>query len=392
MDDFWNTIIAQAIMNRKQLHQIPEPCWREEKTATFLEENLNRLSIEFRRCAGTGLVATVAKNARGQHVALRCDMDGIGLRESNSFDYVSSVNDCMHGCGHDGHMATMLATLSWLKLHEKSLPGPVTAIFQPAEEGGYGAREMISDGVLEGVDSIFGWHNWPAIAFGKAACAPGAMMAANASFSIELLGSGGHSSQPECCRDPILASAAVTLALQQVVSRNILPQNAGVVSVTSIDGKSSETVIPDRVKLAGSVRMATRRDIKEVGEKITQISCLVAKGYGVQAKVVYNNRYPAVKNNSQASMQFVDCFETVLGHQWQCQDTLLPIMASEDFSYYLAEIPGSFALVGAGDGGKHSVPCHNSHYDFNDHLIGPMVRIFSQLSGAPDPLNPRNNR
>ncbi len=143
----------------------------------------------------------------------------------------------MHGCGHDGHMATMLPTAEWLKRHESALPGPVSFLFQPAEEGGFGARAMIADGALDGIDRIFGWHNWPTIPFGKAICPAGPVMAANAVFQIVLQGSGGHASQPELCRDPVFAAAAVTLGLQQIVSRRLPPQQAAVISLTSIDAE-----------------------------------------------------------------------------------------------------------------------------------------------------------
>lgn len=380
----WDMLIREAVADRRQLHRIPELCWQEEKTGAYIASRLERLGVSWRKCAGTGLLAHLAEKSRGEHVCLRCDMDGVPINEANTFEHASTRPNCMHGCGHDGHMATMLATLAWLKEQEPSLPGPVTFLFQPAEEGGHGAREMIADGALEGVDRIFGWHNWPAIDFGKAVCTPGPLMAANASFEVEVLGRGGHASQPELCRDPVLAASAITVALQQVVSRQMAPQRACVLSVTSIDGCSSETVIPEKVQLAGSVRAARTDDIAGIGRKITEISHSVAAGYGVEAVVRFENRYQAVINDAESSGQFGAALKKIFGSDWQCPVTEVPIMASEDFSYYLAEVSGAFSLVGAGDGRRFSVPCHNVQYEFNDLLIEPMVRVMSCLAGASD--------
>jgi len=287
----------------------------------------------------------------------------------------------MHGCGHDGHMATMLATAEWLKRHESDLPGPVSFLFQPAEEGGYGAKKMIADGALEGVDCIFGWHNWPAIPFGKAVCPAGPLMVANAGFQIILQGSGGHASQPELCRDPVLAAAALTLALQQIVSRRLPPQQAAVVSVTSIDARSSATVIPEKAVLSGSVRLEDTGDLRMIGELISSTSHSIAAAYNVSAEVDFARRYLAVVNDPPQAASVQKIFSEVLGPDWLHKETRLPLMASEDFSYYLQQVPGAFAIAGAGDGGIFSVPCHNSRYIFNDRLIEQMALVMVRLAG-----------
>lgn len=381
----WNEIMAAAVVNRQKLHKIPEPCWKEKKTLAYLSQVLTESSVQWRPCSKTGLVANFAQDAAGPHVALRTDIDGLVMDEANDFQYKSIQNGCMHGCGHDGHMAVMLAIAEWLKVHEKKLPGPVRLLFQPAEEGGYGAREMIADGALEGVDKIFGWHNWPAIEFGKAVCPQGPVMASNASFSISVRGRGGHASQPEMCNDPILGAAAITLGLQQIVSRKLAPQQAAVVGVSSIDGRSEETVIPDRVELKGSIRMASTKGLEKIGGLIHDAACSIAQGYGVEAEVFFKQRYPAVVNNAREAAELRDCLAQVFGENYICEQTAVPLMASEDFSYYLQKVPGAFALVGAGDGGRFSIPCHNTNYDFNDKLIEPMVRVMSLAVGAPLP-------
>lgn len=377
----WHELIKTAVAIRRELHKIPEPCWQEVATSAVIGKRLDQLGVSWRRCAKTGIVAYVAQGQSGEHLALRADMDGLVLEEAGNAPWKSTVHGYMHGCGHDGHMATMLATVEWLKKHEAALPGPVSFLFQPAEEGGHGARAMIADGALEGVDKIFGWHNWPTIPFGRAVCPAGPVMAANASFKIVIKGSGGHASQPELCRDPVLAAAAVTIGLQQIVSRRLPPQQSAVVSVTSIDARSAETIIPDQAVLAGSVRMETTGDLQLIGELIESTSQSIATGYNVEAKVEFAPRYPAVVNDPTQAGIVQGILGEVFGDCWLHTETRVPLMASEDFSYYLEKVPGAFAIAGAGDGGLFTVPCHNSRYIFNDNLIEPMVRVMVRLAG-----------
>lgn len=377
----WGELIQTAIAIRREFHKIPEPCWKEVATSAAIGKMLDELNISWRPCAKTGIVAHIAQGQSGDHLALRTDIDGLVLQETADVPWKSTVPGCMHGCGHDGHIATMLATAEWLKKHEATLPGPVSFLFQPAEEGGYGAKGMIADGALEGVDRIFGWHNWPTIPFGRAVCPAGPVMAANASFQVVIKGSGGHASQPELCCDPVLAAAAITLGMQQIVSRRLPPQQAAVISVTSIDARSTETVIPDQAVLTGSVRVETTGDLQLISELIASTSQSIAAGYNVAAEVEFLPRYPAVVNDPTEAGRVQGILSEVLGTDWLHKETPVPLMASEDFSYYLEKVPGAFAIAGAGDGGLFSIPCHNSRYVFNDQLIEPMARVMVRLAG-----------
>jgi amidohydrolase len=184
MTTVWSDITGAAVRVRRALHRRPELTWNEVETAAAIRHELSRAGIQWRACADTGTVATLAGNAPGRHIALRGDMDALPIAETSGAEWTSEVHGCMHACGHDGHTATLLAAAWWLKQHESTLPGPVTLLFQPAEEGGHGAKKMIEDGAFDGVDAIFGWHNWPAIPFGKAVCPDGPVMAANGTFSI----------------------------------------------------------------------------------------------------------------------------------------------------------------------------------------------------------------
>jgi len=381
----WQALVSASADFRHDLHRHPELTWQEKDTAEIIRTSLARLDIDYRICAGTGTVATLAAGAKGRHVGLRADIDALPINESTGLDYSSSSSGCMHACGHDGHAAALMSTAAWLKRHEAELPGPVTLLFQPAEEGGHGARKMIEDGALDGLDCIFGWHNWPAIPFGKAVCPDGAVMAGNGTFRVTLKGAGGHASQPENTRDPVLAASAVTMALQQIISRRITPQNAAVVSVTSIEAPSGETVIPDSAKLAGSIRLANADDRPLIEGLIREITISQARAYGVEAEVEVFPRYDATVNHPAEAGRMREAIAADLGESWHFENIPVPIMASEDFSYYLKEIPGAFALIGADDGQGHHEPCHSPRYDFNDRLLPIVTRIYARLAGAPLP-------
>lgn len=383
--DFWRGCVDDAVRFRRALHQRPELAWQEQATAAQIRARLDALGIPWRTCADTGTVATLASDARGRHVALRADIDALPIREESGTAWASATDGCMHACGHDGHTATLAGAAAWLKAREHDLPGPVTLLFQPAEEGGHGAKRMIDDGALDGVDVIFGWHNWPAIPWGSAVCPDGVVMAGNGTFRIDVQGKGGHASQPEACRDPVLAAAAIVIALQQVVSRRLPAQEATVLSVTSIDAPSGLTVIPDRASLAGSFRLADISRQGMIGEQIREIAEATARAYGVDCDVLVSPRYQPTVNHAAEAAEFRAALQAEFGAHATAPDVPLPIMASEDFSYYLRERPGAFALIGADDGPGRDTPCHSPRYDFNDALIAPVARIYTRLAGASLP-------
>jgi len=391
MSDYWQESMAAARSLRRDLHRHPELGWHETRTAARVREELTALAIPWQACAGTGTLARLnASSNSAPHRALRADIDALPIQERSGTDWASTRAGCMHACGHDGHTATLLATARWLKHCENRLPGPVTLLFQPAEEGGHGARQMIEEGALEGVDEIYGWHNWPALAFGQMACPDGIVMCGNGTFSLTITGRGGHASQPELCRDPVLAASAITLALQQIVSRRLAPQQAAVVSVTSIDAPSSATIIPGEARIGGSIRVPDDTTRQQLNRLIVEISQQTAASYGVNCAVDLQPRYQATINHPGAAGRLRQC--------WQASQVptdatavepslLLPVMASEDFSYYLEKIPGAYALIGADDGNGHGVPIHSPEYDFNDRLIPTVSRLLARLVGAPTPCS-----
>jgi len=258
-------------------------------------------------------------------------------------------------------------------------------LFQPAEEGGHGAKRMIEEGALKGVDEIYGWHNWPAITYGEMVCPDGVVMCGNGTFTIHLTGTGGHASQPEMCNDPVLAAAAITLNLQQIVSRRCAPQSPVVVSVTNVQATSGPTVIPESATLSGSIRVPDKETKEKINEWIEQISIDTARTYAVACRVDIHPRYNATINHTQQATTARQAWSSEFGEQTLANNVALPIMASEDFSYYLEKIPGAFALIGADDGDNHHHPCHSPYYDFNDQLLEQVVRWYARLTGVSTP-------
>jgi len=377
----WKTTIDWATSLRRELHQAPELTWEEHATAARIRAELDAMGIAWKACANIGTIATLAPQAPGRCIALRADMDALPIVEVTGVEWISKVSGKMHACGHDGHTAVLLAVTRWLKQHESSLSGPVRLLFQPAEEGGHGARAMIEDGALEGVDWVFGWHNWPAIPYGQAACPDGAVMAANGAFTITLHGRGGHASQPESCRDPVLAAAALIQNIQQIIARRIAPQSSAVVSVTTMQAGSAVNVIPDTAQISGGVRASDTDDRTRIAEWLNEIAEATARTYGVEAEVEFRPGYGATVNHSPPAEHYRGALREVFGPAWQTNIVPIPIMASEDFSYYLQVVPGAFALIGAGEEADHCEPCHSPRYDFNDRLIDPVGRLLAQLVG-----------
>lgn len=376
-------IIAEARALRHRLHQHPELGWQEHHTAAAIRNVLSEHGIAWQACTETGTIATIAAEASGEMIALRADIDALPISEQSGKPWRSQIPDAMHACGHDGHSATLIACALWLKAQAAQLPQPVRLIFQPAEEGGHGAKAMIEAGALAGVSRIYGWHNWPAIPFGQAVCPDGAVMAGNGTFNITVHGKGGHASQPEQCADPVLAASAIVLNLQQIVARRLAPQHKVVVSVTGFDAASADTVIPAQAKLNGCIRLADTRQRAQVNTLISEIVQHSAASYGVRAEVVHHERYHATLNQPQVAADMRQALTQTLGKTWQSAQ-LLPIMASEDFSYYARAIPAAFALIGAGVG-TNDPACHSPFYDFNDDLIPLVTRLYCRLAGVAVP-------
>lgn len=373
-------MVTRARALRHELHRHPELMYQEERTAQVVRSELDRLGIAWRTCAGTGTIARLADGARGRHIGLRADLDALPLTELTGLPYASEHPGLMHACGHDGHTASLLAAAAWLKANETRLPGPVTLLFQPAEEGGHGAKRMVDDGALTDVDEVFGYHNWPPIPFGKAGCVPGTIFAANGEWQAVIQGRGGHASSPQHCIDPILAGAHFVTLAQQIVSRQVAPQDAAVVSVTCFHGGTADNIIPDSVELVGTVRAATTELRDDLARRVEQVLHAACAPSGARGTFTYRPCYPATINHTASALAAQDALRAVLGPEGLANDGL-PVMAAEDFGYYLTQRPGAFILLGAGKPGAVMEPCHSPRFDYNDDLIPVVVKVWSRLAG-----------
>jgi amidohydrolase len=343
---------------------------------------LDRLGIAWQACAGTGTVAHLGEGRIGRCVAFRADLDALPLTEHSGVAWASEHDGCMHACGHDGHTASLLAAAAYLKSREADLPGPVVLLFQPAEEGGHGASKMIADGALDGVDAVFGFHNWPPMPEGSAACPLGPVMAANAEWTVTITGKGGHASAPHDGIDPIVCGANFVSAVQQVVSRFTAPQESAVVTVTCFHAGTADNIIPDSAELIGTVRAGTteRRDaLAQRVEAVLHAACAPA---GATAHFDYRPCYPATVNHAAEAELARGAIRAEMGHD-ALTDVGMPLMAAEDFGAFLRERPGAFLLIGAGRPGQPVEGCHSPRFDFNDALIPVVMRLWARLAGVP---------
>lgn len=385
MSNDWQDTLEFARDFRHQLHAQPELSWQENNTTEAIRTELNRLDIRWRTCTKTGTVALINESGTPPAIALRGDIDALPIHETSGVAWASETEGCMHACGHDGHTAALIATARWLKLHEHELERQVILIFQPAEEGGHGAREMIKAGALEGVGEIYGWHNWPALPYGTMACPDDLVMCGNGTFTIEVHGRGGHASQPEACNDVVLASSAIIMALQQIVSRRLAPQTNAVISVTQIEAGTAPTVMSDKALISGSIRIPNENTRSLLNALITETAHHTAVAYGVECSITHKTRYQATINHPEQATNARATWAELYGDSAMQHGQPMPVMASEDFSYYLREIPGAFALIGSRDGIHDPHPCHSPRYDFNDRLIGEVCRWFCRLTGMRTP-------
>jgi len=355
---------------RRDLHAHPELGFEEQRTSAVVAEKLASWGIDVHRgLAGTGVVGTLAGREKSPHsIALRADMDALPLQETNDIPYASSTSGKMHACGHDGHVTMLLGAARYLA-QTRDFAGTVHFVFQPAEEGLGGGARMVEDGLFARFpcDAVYGLHNWPGLPLGTVGVRSGPMMAAADSFTIEVIGRGGHAALPHFTVDPVLTAAHIISGLQSLVSRATDPLEAAVVSVTSVQGGHAHNVIPERVRLLGTARSFSSavRDALEAG--IKRIARATAEASGAQAVVDYRRIFPPLVNASAQVATAASAAATVVGEASVNRD-YPPVMGSEDFAYMLEAKPGAYVFLGQAGGG-HSSMIHSPHYDFNDALL-----------------------
>ncbi len=369
--------IKDYIVNlRREFHKNPEPSWKEFKTSERIKNKLEKENIPYKSIAGTGIIATIGEN-KGKTVALRADIDALEIEELNDKEYKSLKKGLMHACGHDGHTAMLLGAAKILKKHEKELSGEVRLIFQPAEELGEGAKKIIEEGGLEGVDNIFGIHLWSGIPTGKFSIMPGEIMASADLFSIKIKGKGGHGSMPHQGVDAAVIGASIVLNLQTIVSREIDPLEPAVVSVGKLVSGTRYNIIAHEALLEGTVRTFNEDIRKSISEKIERISKGIAKTYRGEAEMEYIWGPPPVKNDEESVKFARKCAESLYGKD-SLYFSLKKMMGAEDFAYYLKKVPGVFIFVGSGNKEKGTdFPHHHPKFDIDEDalLLGTTLHI-----------------
>jgi amidohydrolase len=354
---------------RRDLHAHPEIMYELPRTAKTVAEKLKAFGCDevVPGLGRTGVVAVIRgkKRASGRVVGLRADMDALPIEEATGLPYASQTPGKMHACGHDGHTAMLLGAAKHL-CESRNFDGTAVMIFQPAEEGGAGAKAMIDDGLMErfSISEVYGLHNYPGIPLGQFAIRPGPLMAAADRLMIEVEGVGGHAARPHRAVDSVLVGAEIVSALQQIVSRNVDPIENAVVSITLFHAGTTDNVIPQTALLRGTAR-SLKSEVRDLLERrIGEIASGVAALHGARAKVDYHRDYPVVVNHSRETDVAAAVARDVAG-AGKVDSATPPVMGGEDFSFMLLKRPGAFIFMGNGD----SAGLHNPAYDFNDKAI-----------------------
>jgi hippurate hydrolase len=364
---------------RRELHQMPEILFDVVRTAAFVENKLRSFGVDevVTGLGRTGVVALIRGNGGpGPTIGLRADMDALPLTEISGKDWASKTQGKMHACGHDGHTAMLLGAAKYLA-ETRNFAGSIAVIFQPAEEGGGGGREMVKDGMMEkfAISEVYGMHNMPGMPIGTFATRNGPIMAATDEFTIAIRGRGAHAAMPSKGIDPVLIAAHIITSLQSIVSRTTDPFDSTVVSVTKMQGGTAHNVIPDEAHLGGTIRTLTPESREFSQTRLRQIAEGVATAHGAEAKVVIHQGYPVTVNHPGQTKAAVAVAEQIAGAALVNAEAT-PTMGGEDFSYMLNARPGNFIFIGNGD----TAGLHNPRYDFNDEIIPYGVSYWVRLA------------
>ena len=372
---------------RHDLHRHPETAFQEHRTSALIAERMRSWGFEVDvGLAGTGVVGTLrGRSAEGPRIGLRADIDALPMAEANTFAHRSTNDGAFHGCGHDGHTTMLLAAARHLAANP-DFAGTLHLIFQPAEEGGGGARVMIEQGLFDRFpcDRVFALHNWPGLPFGELAALTGPIMASADEWRIAITGHGGHAAWPHTTVDPIVVGARIVDALQTLVSRETNPLRAGVVSVTKFHAGSAYNVIPGTAELWGTARAldAEVRDALEAG--IERVASGIAAAHGATAQTTYTRGYPITVNEAESAELAAGVAEALLG-KGRVHRQLDPAMGGEDFAFMLEQVPGAYLWLGQG-GSPTGCALHNPHYDFDDRLLPVGGTLWVRLVRALMPL------
>jgi amidohydrolase len=375
---------------RRDIHAHPELRFEEKRTSELVAGKLTEWGIPvIRGMAGTGVVGVIRNGNSARAIGLRADMDALPMQEFNRFPHASRHEGIMHGCGHDGHTAMLLGAAYHLSRH-RQFDGTVYLIFQPAEEGGGGAKRMMDDGLFEKcpMDAVFGMHNWPGTAAGAFGVTMGPMMASSNEFEVIVKGKGAHAAQPYKGIDPIMVAVQIAQSWQTIITRNRNPLDAAVLSITQIHAGSATNVIPDEATLTGTVRTFTLPVLDLIEERMRRIAEHTAEAFDAQIDFRFVRNYPPLINHAKETEFAVEVMRSVVGKD-RVDTHAEPTMGAEDFAYMLQEKPGCYVFLGNGDGAHRHAghglgPCnlHNPSYDFNDDLLPIGATYWVRLAEA----------
>jgi hippurate hydrolase len=362
---------------RRDIHAHPELCYEEQRTADLVAARLTEWGIPIVRGLGvTGVIGIIKNGSSGRAIGLRADMDALPVQELNSFSHASRHAGKMHACGHDGHTAMLLGAAHYLSKH-RNFDGTVYLIFQPAEEGGGGARRMIEDGLFEQfpMDAVYGMHNWPGLPVGSFGVVAGPMMASSNEFRVVVKGKGAHAAQPHRGIDPVMVAVQIAQSWQTIISREKNPLDTAVLSITQIHAGSATNVIPDEAVLIGTVRTFSTGVLDLIERRMNEVAGGVAAGFNATIDFSFRRNYPPLVNHAGQTRFAIEAMKAVVGAD-KVDANVEPTMGAEDFAYMLQAKPGCYVFIGNGEGdhrasGHGLGPCqlHNASYDFNDQLL-----------------------
>jgi hippurate hydrolase len=362
---------------RRDIHAHPELCYEEQRTADLVAARLTEWGIPIVRGLGvTGVIGIIKNGSSGRAIGLRADMDALPVQELNSFSHASRHAGKMHACGHDGHTAMLLGAAHYLSKH-RNFDGTVYLIFQPAEEGGGGARRMIEDGLFEQfpMDAVYGMHNWPGLPVGSFGVVAGPMMASSNEFRVVVKGKGAHAAQPHRGIDPVMVAVQIAQSWQTIISREKNPLDTAVLSITQIHAGSATNVIPDEAVLIGTVRTFSTGVLDLIERRMNEVAGGVAAGFNATIDFGFRRNYPPLVNHAGQTRFAIEAMKAVVGAD-KVDANVEPTMGAEDFAYMLQAKPGCYVFIGNGEGdhrasGHGLGPCqlHNASYDFNDQLL-----------------------
>ncbi|HZG70790.1 MAG TPA: M20 family metallopeptidase [Chondromyces sp.] len=367
---------------RRKLHSEPELSWEEEHTTAFVCEYLEALGIPYRRTNPTGVIANIKGDKPGKTVALRGDMDALSVEQLNKeLPYASKQEGKMHACGHDAHTAMLLIAAKALSEIKEELPGNVRLIFQPAEEVAEGAKEMIKQGAMEGVDNVFGIHIWSQIPTHKVSCNPGPSFASADIFKVTFKGRGGHGAMPQDCIDAAIVASSFVMNVQTVVSRTIDPQHPAVLTIGKMVVGTRFNVIAENALIEGTVRCFDPATRDHIEEQLKHYADQVASIYGATATVEYIRGTQAVINDEYSAELVQRVAAEAFGEDVVYYEK--PTMGGEDFSFFMDKAPGSFALVGSGNPEKDTEWAHHhGKFNIDEDALATGAELYAQYAWA----------